>query len=82
MNKINDLIEKYPYSYIFDGGYIKGLNSYSTTYGVKISHKKPSLNTAALFSKKDLAKEFWHTLEWTGMSEELKALSETPLPNP
>ena len=87
MDKLKEsikLINEKPYSYMFDGGYIMAntLRLGVSQKQVIVSHKKPSLNTAAFFSKKKLAKEFWDTLEWDGMSEELKTLSKNPSPEP
>ena len=48
-------------------------------YVNEIGFKKPSLNTAKIFSKKPLAIEFWHTLTWPTMSRELRYRSEQPL---
>jgi hypothetical protein len=83
MKEIKNLIDTNPYSYIFDGGYIKTLTSILGVgeHRTVVSHKKPSLNTAILLSKKPLAIEFWNTLTWNGMSDELKTLSEKPLPD-
>ena len=92
MKEINKIIETNPYSYIFDGGYITAPDSLSGTYKERIvvTHKKPSLNNAAAFmgktaaeliSKKKLAIEFWKSLTWNGMPDNLNPLSETPSPD-
>jgi hypothetical protein len=82
MKEITKLIDTNPYSYIFDGGYIKApvLRLGISQDRIEVIHKKPSLNTAIEgFSYKNLAKEFWHTLQWDGMSDTLKTPSEQPL---